>query len=48
MKPALPLRRRRTVGVAAAQPFCNACPTDLADRFEAALTLIPDSSHLVL
>ena len=29
-------------------PFCNGCPTDLADRFEAALTLIPDSSHLVL
>jgi len=29
-------------------PFCNACPTELADRFEAALTLIPDSSHLVL
>ena len=29
-------------------PFCNGCPTELADRFEAALTLIPDSSHLVL
>ena len=29
-------------------PFCNTCPADLADRFEAALTLIPDSSHLVL
>ena len=29
-------------------PFCNACPAELADRFEAALTLIPDSSHLVL
>merc|ERR1711934_1319041 len=29
-------------------PFCNACPADLADRFESALTLIPDNSHLVL
>ena len=29
-------------------PFCNACPAELADRFESALTLIPDSSHLVL
>ena len=29
-------------------PFCNGCPTELADRFEAALELIPDSSHLVL
>ena len=29
-------------------PFCNGCPSDLANRFEAALTLIPDSSHLVL
>ena len=29
-------------------PFCNACPTDLADRFEAALELIPESTHLVL
>ena len=29
-------------------PFCNACPAELADRFEAALPLIPDSSHLVL
>ena len=29
-------------------PFCNACPSDLADRFDAALELIPDQSHLVL
>ncbi|MFL0746220.1 MAG: DNA polymerase III subunit delta [Prochlorococcus sp.] len=29
-------------------PFCNACPSDLADRFEAALELIPATSHLVL
>ena len=29
-------------------PFCNACPTELADRFESALALIPDNSHLVL
>ena len=29
-------------------PFCNACPSELADRFEAALELIPDTSHLVL
>ena len=29
-------------------PFCNGCPSELADRFEAALELIPDSSHLVL
>ena len=29
-------------------PFCNACPAELADRFAAALSLIPDTSHLVL
>ena len=29
-------------------PFCNACPTELADQFEAALALIPDNTHLVL
>ncbi len=29
-------------------PFCNACPSDLADRFDAALELIPANSHLVL
>ena len=29
-------------------PFCNSCPSELADRFEAALELIPNSSHLVL
>lgn len=29
-------------------PFCNACPAELADRFEAALELIPDNSNLVL
>ena len=29
-------------------PFCNGCPSELADRFEAALELIPDTSHLVL
>ena len=29
-------------------PFCNGCTSELADRFEAALELIPDSSHLVL
>ena len=29
-------------------PFCNACPSELADRFEDALDLIPDNSHLVL
>ena len=29
-------------------PFCNACPSELADRFEAAVPLIPDSCHLLL
>jgi DNA polymerase-3 subunit delta len=29
-------------------PFFNTCPTELADRFEAALDLIPNQSHLVL
>jgi len=29
-------------------PFCNTCPTELANRFEAALDLIPQQSHLVL
>ncbi len=29
-------------------PFCNGCPSELGDRFEAALELIPDTSHLVL
>ena len=29
-------------------PFCNACPSELADRFDDALDLIPDNSHLVL
>ena len=29
-------------------PFCNACPNELADRFENALELIPATSHLVL
>ena len=29
-------------------PFCNACPSELADRFDNALDLIPDNSHLVL
>ncbi len=29
-------------------PFCNACPSDLADRFEAILELIPASTHLIL
>ncbi len=29
-------------------PFCNACPSELADRFEATLDLIPDSTQLVL
>jgi len=29
-------------------PLCNACPTELADRFESALDLIPETSHLVL
>ena len=29
-------------------PFCNACPSELADRFEAALDQIPDTTHLVL
>ena len=29
-------------------PFCNACPSELADRFDAALDLIPETSHLVL
>ena len=29
-------------------PFCNACPTELADRFESALDLSPETSHLVL
>ena len=29
-------------------PFCNACPTELADRFEASLELLADDAHLVL
>lgn len=29
-------------------PFCNACPSELSDRFENALELIPATSHLVL
>ena len=29
-------------------PFCNSCPSELADRFEAALELIPTTTHLVL
>ena len=29
-------------------PFCNACPSELADRFEAALDDIPDSTQLLL
>ena len=29
-------------------PFCNGCSAELADRFETALTLVPDTSHLVL
>ena len=29
-------------------PFCNACPSELADRFEGALDGIPDSTHLLL
>ena len=29
-------------------PFCNGCPSELADRFEAAVDLIPDNSHLLL
>jgi DNA polymerase-3 subunit delta len=29
-------------------PFCNACPSELADRFEATVPLIPDGSHLLL
>ena len=29
-------------------PFCNACPSELADRFESALELIPESTQLVL
>ena len=29
-------------------PFCNACPSELADRFETALDGIPKSTHLLL
>ena len=29
-------------------PFCNACPSELADRFAACIELIPDNSHLLL
>lgn len=29
-------------------PFCNACPSELSDRFENTLELIPATSHLVL
>ena len=29
-------------------PFCNACPKELADRFEASLELLADDAHLVL
>ena len=29
-------------------PFCNACPSNLAERFESALDGIPESTHLLL
>ncbi|MFZ9607084.1 MAG: DNA polymerase III subunit delta [Vulcanococcus sp.] len=29
-------------------PFCNQCPTELAEQLEASLTLIPEQCHLVL
>ena len=29
-------------------PFCNACPSELADRFEASIDAIPDSTQLLL
>ena len=29
-------------------PFCNGCPSELADRLEANLELIPENCHLVL
>ena len=29
-------------------PFCNACPSDLTDRFEAALDGIPETTQLLL
>lgn len=29
-------------------PFCERCPSDLAEQLEAALPLIPESSHLML
>ena len=29
-------------------PFCNACPSELADRFEASLELLADNAHLLL
>ena len=29
-------------------PFCNQCPAELADAFEACLELIPDQCHLLL
>ena len=29
-------------------PFCERCPSDLAEQLEAALPLIPESSHLLL
>lgn len=29
-------------------PFCNGCPSELADRFEASIDTIPDSTELLL
>ena len=43
-----PLAAGERVVMLQRSPFCNACPAELADRFEGALDLIPDTSHLVL
>ena len=43
-----PLAAGERVVLLQRSPFCNNCPAELADRFEAALPLIPDDSHLLL
>jgi DNA polymerase-3 subunit delta len=50
-RPSKPWRKRARPGrlvLLQRSPFCNACPSELADRFEAAVPLIPDGSHLLL
>ena len=43
-----PLGAGARVVVLQRSPFCNACPSNLAERFESALDGIPESTHLLL